>query len=83
VPALKELLSLVDPTRAFPAIDPTFGEVPAHAAFYTSSPEPHSQDSTFVVEFDRGSSEADRLAKTVSTIVDPGLHDDFYVRCVR
>jgi hypothetical protein len=38
LPSLKELLTLVDPTRADPSLDRLFADVPHNSFFWTSTP---------------------------------------------
>jgi hypothetical protein len=71
LPSLKELLTLVDPTRTGPCIDPVFSGT-ATSSFWTASPyvvDPPGY--AWVVSF--GGGEAGGLATTVTN----------YVRCVR
>jgi len=54
LPNVKELSSLVDETRSFPAIDPIFPQTPADL-FWTSSPRSHPPRIAWYVNFDGGS----------------------------
>lgn len=72
LPALKELLSLVDPTRFGPALDPTaFPNNPANGWLWTASRYARSRQEMWVVRISDGAS--------VHAIPD----DKNLVRCVR
>jgi hypothetical protein len=72
VPSTIELLSIVDPTRAMPAIDPVaFPCTPSTTAFWGSTPDPTTAGNAWYVVFGTGYSQT---ATTLSSI---------RVRCVR
>ncbi len=57
LPTLKELLTLVDPTRVNPCVDPSFPDTPA-AWFWTASPASNAASHAWAVYFYDGMSNA-------------------------
>jgi hypothetical protein len=70
LPSLKELLTLVDPTRPPPTIDPAFPNTPAEG-FWSASPYVRSSGYAWLVFFSTGSS------------ADSATSSAYRVRCVR
>lgn len=70
LPSFKELLTLVDPTRANPSIDPVFANTPA-AQFWTDTADAQAANRAWMISFADG--------RTVGVYRD-GLRR---VRCVR
>jgi hypothetical protein len=72
LPAVSELLTIVDPTRVNPSVDPTAFPGTPMRYFWSSSPSSRSSGSVWAVEFWQGS----------SNHVDPAS-TYLLVRCVR
>ena len=71
LPNLNELTSIVDDTRSYPSVDPTFQNTISNA-YWSSTTSASNSSSAWLVSFDRGVQNG-RFFKT----------DNDYVRCVR
>ncbi|HTU64054.1 MAG TPA: DUF1566 domain-containing protein, partial [Polyangiales bacterium] len=72
LPSLKELLTIVDPTRFQPAVNPRFFPFTQSARYWTSTEFLDRRNSAYQVEFERGGSWA-----------SDSYDEHHYVRCVR
>lgn len=82
LPGLNELLSLNDPTRSQPSIDPVFPAIPAGGMFWTATPMvavPGYDPQNMVVHFASGMSGGERMFRES----EGAVRITFHARCVR
>ena len=82
LPGLNELLTLVDPTRYEPAIDPVFPAVPLGGMFWTNTPMvalSGNEPQFMAVEFSGGLTGGDKLFRQI----EDNVRFTFHARCVR
>jgi hypothetical protein len=79
LPGVKELLTLIDPTRSEPAVDPVFPKLPIPGVFWSATPVVTMNSDNVAVDMATGMSSPGESFRTSQDLV----RVTFHTRCVR